>query len=162
MLIQPNKKIRSGIIEAYCRQANISGVVCFSCGNASRALMATGLDVIDVSPSGSLLPNKWWSPAEIKKAWPNRFDATSGHLSLLLMLKIANEFKVFYDNVAATKEEFIRVPTGSGETIFCLHLAFPYKKFVAVYNMNDSTKYESKAPLNEIVKQIAYDIEGIR
>jgi hypothetical protein len=50
------------------------------------------------------------------------------------------------------------VPTGSGETILCLKLAFPHIQFVAEYdNSNPATEYSADAPLSTIVSAV-FDI----
>lgn len=165
MQILPNKEIRSRVVAEYCKEANISGVVCFSCGNASAALKKIGLDVLEMLPSNSLVINKWWTPEEIKKAWPDRFDATSGHLPLFLMMRIAEGYKKYLSSLqqVISSKNVIDVPTGSGETIICLCLAYPNTKFNAIYNTsNRGTKYEENAPLNKIVRIMANEIKGVR
>jgi hypothetical protein len=44
------------------------------------------------------------------------------------------------------------VPTGSGETIICLRLAYPDVVFKPVYGLDRSTKFEEDAPLNGVVQ----------
>jgi len=163
MQILPNKNIRTKVIVEYCKLAGITKVVCFSCGNASAALKQTKLNVIDISPPNPLISNKWWTPEEIKKAWPDRFDATSGHLPLFLMVRIAEEYKKFLQGLqkVISSKEYIDVPTGSGETILCLQMVYPNTKLNAVYNTNKGTKYNNNAPLNEIVKRIANTVKGL-
>lgn len=161
MQIIPNKEIRTKIIADYCKEANISGVVCFSCGNASNALKKIGLDTIDISPLGCLTTNKWWTPEEIKRVWPDRFDATSGHLPFFLMVRISKEYKKHLNSLqkVISSKSVVDVPTGSGETIICLRLAFPNTKFNAIYNTNNrGTKYEKDAPLNEAVRALVNEI----
>jgi hypothetical protein len=46
----------------------------------------------------------------------------------------------------------LAVPTGSGESIMCMHLAYPAYKFIAVYDDNSpSTTYFCSAPLSNVV-----------
>jgi len=151
MLKFPNKKIRSAAILKYMQDAGISGAVCFSCGNASRELKKAGADVFDVSPFGCMRPNKWFTPAEIKKIWPDLFDATSGHLPLFLMIEISKLYKSFLGELENLE---YNVPTGSGETIFCLRMAYPKIKFKPVYNLDSATRYNSEAPLNYLVESL--------
>ena len=163
MQLAINKKIRSEVIFKYCKEAHIKGVVCFSCGNASAALHKIGLDTVDISPSGSLIPNKWWTPEEIKKTWPDRFDATSGHLPLFLMLRIAEEYKMYLNSLEKTMtiKKSVDIPTGSGESFVCISLAFPHIKFNAVYNMGMGTNYEKDSPLNDLIQNMANEIKGL-
>jgi len=147
-LVFPNKKLRAKVIKKYVNKVGYRGVVAFSCGNATKALKEVGLKVIDISPKGELIANKWWKPCEIADIFKDFFDATSGHLPLFMMVKIAKEFKKYLGELPG---KVFKVPTGSGETIICLKIAYPNKKFIAVYNINSATKYNTEAPLNSIV-----------
>lgn len=151
LIFAERKKIRAKVIKRYIEEAEYKGVVCFSCGNASRALNEAGINTLDISPQGDLrATKKWWTPQEIHRIWPDLFDATSGHLPLALMVKISEEYRKYLGKL---DKSIYEVLTGSGETIICLSIAYPSKKFIAVYdNKNNATKYESKAPLNSVVK----------
>lgn len=155
LLMFPNKKIRAEVIKAYLQGKDYKGVVCFSCGNATRELKNVGLDVIDISPNGDFVPLHWFQPSLIKKFFPEYFDATSGHLDLEVMTNIAERYK---KELQGKIKDINYVPTGSGETIVCLKLAFPDKKFVAVYNIDNATKFEKEAILNELVKLVSEKI----
>ena len=144
----PNKRLRAEVIKDYLRNKKYDGVVCFSCGNATRELKNTGLNVIDVSPKGDFIPLHWFTPSEIKAMFPTYFDATSGHLGNDLMLLIAKRFKEFLGDIP--QENYI--PTGSGETLVCLKLAYPEKEFIAIYNLDSATEYNENATLNNFVK----------
>jgi hypothetical protein len=110
-----SKRIRAGVIRDWCKYAGYpGGVVCFSCGNASAALEEAGLQVVNVSPTGSLVPTQWWSPEQIHACWPHLFDATSGHLPISLMAKIGEAFACYLP--ALDVGPYI-VPSGSGETL---------------------------------------------
>lgn len=149
MLIFPNKRIRAGVIARYVKAAGYRGVVAFSCGNATRELRRAGLWVLDISPNGDVAPtSKWWTPAEIHKAFPDLFDATSGHLPAHLMVEVAKAFKRYLGDL---KKQTYKVPTGSGETITCLRWAYPDKTFIPVYNIGKGTEYDSRASLNYVV-----------
>ena len=128
--------------------------VCFSCGNASAELKAVGVDVIDVSPRGDLLPLRWFAPHEIASVFPGAFDATSGHLPIECMAMVADEFKRYLREVPPR----LYVPSGSGETIVALKMAFPDIWMCAVYDIDDATEYSEFAPLNAVVRAIADDI----
>ena len=64
-----------------------------------------------------------------------------------------NEFYYLED------EEEVVVPTGSGETLVCLAMAFPKVKFIARYNIDAATEYHEEAPLNKLVERLAFRIE---
>jgi hypothetical protein len=151
MLIFDNKEIRAKVIRRHVISAGYKGVVCLSCGNASAALKKEELNVIDISPRGILLPNKWFTPAEIHELFPDHFDATSGHLPLWLMEKIGAAYRANLGDL----DDFQEVPSGSGETIICLSLAYPKHTFIAVYNNNKpETEYSPDAPLNAVVRAL--------
>ncbi len=158
LLTFPAKIIRAEVIKEYVGAAGYRNkCVCFSCGNASKALTDMCLDVLDISPTGDFTANRWYTPDEIHRLFPDRFDATSGHLPLHLMIKIADRFKLYLDNNLDTplsEDVTYKVPTGSGETILCLQMAYPKMHFVPIYNMDSkgATKYEQLAPLNSIIE----------
>ena len=154
LLVFKHKKIRAQVIKNFLNGKDYKGVVCFSCGNASRELKSVGLNVIDISPNGDLKPNKWYEPSKIREIFNNYFDGTSGHLSTELMILVAQAYKRTLGNLPNINY----VPTGSGETIMCLKLAYPEKEFIAVYNINSATEYNESANLNDYVKMIAKDI----
>lgn len=155
-LVFPNKQIRAKVICDYLLNMPYRGCVCFSCGNASAALKAIGLDVIDISPTGDLLANRWWTQGDIARTWPDRFDATSGHLPISLMQKIG---VAFAQHLNGLLDPIYEVPCGSGETLVCLKLAYPGIEFIAVYdNSEKATQYSAQAPLNGLVKLLAKEV----
>lgn len=150
LLIFPNKRLRSLVVIEHVVKADYPGIVIFTCGNAAQALRDLGYEVVvEVGPKGNLTTDRWWTPAEIHKTWPHLFDATSGHLPIPLMLRIAEEFK---HHLGQLKETQYNVPTGSGETILCLRWAYPSIQFNPVYNLNEATQYNKEAPLNWAVR----------
>ncbi len=150
----PHKKIRAAVIKEYMIAQGYKKAVCFSCGNASRELKEAGVDVLDISVCGDLVARRWFTPSEVKKWFPDCFDATSGHLSIELMNKIAEAYKDYLKDLPPVNY----IPTGSGETIVCLKTAFSDKKFVAVYNINEATEYSDRAVLNGLVKAVAAEV----
>ncbi len=148
----PNKQIRAIVIADYIKAADYKGCVCFSCGNASAALKETGLFVIDVSPGGDLQARRWWLPEEIRRVWPDLFDATSGHLPAFLMIRIAAAFRKHLGNL---EEPLYEVPTGSGETIQCLRWAYPSVFFSPVFDCGKGTERDERSPLLRIAEQTA-------
>lgn len=152
----PNKKLRARVIARHVREGRYAGVVVFTCGNAATALrreLLPGLNVIEIGPHGALNTGKWWTPADIYATFPTLFDATSGHLQLPLLVGVAEEFATHFsadDNFDPIGQYY--VPTGSGETILALHMAFPQATFVAVYdNTHPETTRDPEAPLNKVV-----------
>lgn len=146
-----HKQIRAEVIARHINKND--RVVCFSCGNASKALKDKGINVLDISPYGDLEALKWFTKDEIKK-WFNCFDATSGHLDIQLMEEIGKEYR----NILGDLISPVYVPTGSGETLCCLKIAYPDIDFIAVYNLDEATKYSPYAPLNCLVKLLAKEI----
>lgn len=65
--------------------------------------------------------------------------------------EVAKAYKDYIKNLPGE----INLPTGSGETLVCLKMAFPYAKINAVYNIDDATLYNKEAPLNVIVGLLA-------
>ncbi len=148
MLRFANKKVRAEVIAAYIKEAGYRGCVCFSCGNASRALKDVGLYVVEVAPQGDLQSaNKWWTPEEIHRAWPDLFDATSGHLPAFLMVRIGRAYR----ELLGVLEGQHNVPTGSGETIQCLRWAYPNVKFQPVFDCGQGTERHEQAPLLDAI-----------
>lgn len=150
----PNKKYRAEVIRDYMAEHGYERAVCFSCGNASRALKEAGIPTLDISAGGDLIANRWFEIGEVHKYFPDYFDATSGHLPMDCMLKIAQ----FYALMLTTIPKEIILPTGSGETLVCLKLAFPETKITAIYNLDAATQYDAEAPLNKLVEILAAKI----
>ena len=148
----PAKRLRAEVIANYIRATDQMGVVVFGCGNGARDLRAQGVDVLDISPEGDVAPTRWWTPAEIAREWPRRFDATSGHLPLHLMVRVAGAFRAHLGALPSWKSW--GVPSGSGETILCLFLAYPTHMFTAIYGEDHATQFNEQAPLNAAVKAL--------
>ena len=146
-----HKQYRAEIIRRYMEFMGYKKAVCFSCGNAAMALKAAGVEVLYIGETGDLAPNKWWRQEEVKKWFPDCFDATSGHLPIPIMKSIG----VYYTQTLGDVGDEIYVPTGSGETLVALKLAWPNKKFIAVYNLDKATEYDEDAPLNPLVQLLA-------
>ena len=145
----PAKTLRSKIIAAYVQRGGYRGAVIFSCGNAASALKAELPDVLAIAPGYDLRAERWWTPDEIARVWPDRFDATSGHLPLHLMVQLS---EVLADVLGPLTAGTYYVPTGSGETVLCLRWAYPATQFVAVYDdRNPATAFDKQAPLAWLV-----------
>ena len=144
------KTVRARVIRDYMRLYDIKRAICFSCGNATRLLKEVGVDVLAIAPGGDMLPGRWFMPGEIASKFPGYFDATSGHLPFYMMVDIAKRLQY---ELNFKPGEHYAIPTGSGETIICLQLAFPETSFMAVYDDNDpATTYEDLSPLNSYVQ----------
>lgn len=149
-----HKQIRAEVIREYMTEAGYSRAVCFSCGNAARALESAGVETIHIGENGILSPKKWFSPAEVRNIWHDAFDATSGHLGVFLMEKIG---KCYRDHLGDLPD-VVYVPSGSGETLCCLKMAYPQNEFIAVYGLDKATEYSENAPLNGLVDLLAFDV----
>ena len=149
----PHKRIRAQVIKRYM-DGVYARAVCFSCGNAATELEKAGVDVLHIGEQGVLEPHKWFTQAEIKHTFPDYFDATSGHLPMEVMLRLA----VAYSAHLGKLPETVYVPSGSGETVVCLKLAYPDTHFVAVYNIDKATEYSPYCPLNALVRVLCDDI----
>lgn len=152
-LVFPHKKIRSKVIKDYI-DGEYDKVVCFSCGNAARALEEEGLDVLHIGEEGVLNPLKWFTMKDINHFFKDYFDGTSGHLSNELMSLIGKAYKDYLGELPYR----VYLPTGSGETLVCLKMAYPDVDFIAVYNLGKETEYSEYAPLNKLVELMSYDI----
>lgn len=148
----PEKYVRAHVIRNYIVEAGHAGAVVFTCGNAAKALREVGLgNIVEVGPHGVLKTDRWWTPAEIRHTWPDLFDATSGHLPMTLMVKISGHLHKLLGPSIEEGTQYL-VPTGSGETILCLGMAFPNVSFCAVYdNDRPETTRDTDAPLNAAV-----------
>ena len=145
----PQKDIRSRVIADYVRASGYRGVVVFTCGNSAAALRQQGLDVLEVGPRGDLKTDKWWTHAEIHRTWPDRFDATSGHLPMPLMSDVVRAVRLHLGELPSAR--FI-VPSGSGETICCLRAAYPQLDFDPLYDdSKPETQRHPAAALNPFV-----------
>lgn len=142
------KSIRANVIAAYLQALGTARCVCYSSGNSAKALAATGLDVLHVGPGGHLHPTDWHEFIAIAKLH-GRFDATSGHLPWPLMVEIAKLMRVLQEQYDGPLE----IPTGSGETLVCLKLAYPQVPFTAVYG-EGPTLWHPQAPLNALVAML--------
>lgn len=149
LLIFPERKtIRAQVIRDYMKAAGYRRAVCFSCGNASRALAEAGVDTLDISAGGKLEATGWWTPAEIHRTWPTRFDATSGHAPTHLLGPLSKAFRDFLGPLDAGPYE---VTTGSGETITALRIAYPHLDLAPAYGTGPHDRREPLAPMNGIV-----------
>lgn len=151
------KRLRSYLLYNYVGKDK--KYVCFSCGNTSKSLKKLGLKVLDISPNGDLSSNRWFTIQEIHDIFPQYFDATCGHLSMELMNKLSESYADYFYYLEEKAGEEVIVPTGSGETLCCLALAFPDVKFIARYGIDESTEFHEEAPLNKLVEQLAFRIE---
>lgn len=149
-----NKKLRSQAVMEYMEANGYRRAVCFSCGNASRELAKAGVDVLDISPDGDLEAKRWFTIAEVSNSFNGFFDATSGHLPMDCMLMVAGKFR----DALGDMDGSIDLPTGSGETLVCLKMAYPKLEIRAVYDLDSATAYDEHAPLNRLVEALAKEV----
>lgn len=145
LIAEQAKRLRARIIADYMNAAGIERCLCFSCGNASRALKQV------LPPSAVLEPavnGKWWTVEEIAQTWPEHFDATSGHLSVPLMAKLAQCLK----RECGVLHGDHQVPTGSGETLLALSIAYPDVRFIPVQDGSKSTEWHEQSPLYSFIQ----------
>jgi hypothetical protein len=158
----PQKRLRATVIRTHVKATNAAGVVCFSCGNAAEALREWGdLTVVEVGARGPLQTDRWWTMTDIAAAFPGLFDATPGHLPLPMMAEVGRRLDVSYfrEHPLGLEHEY-KVPTGSGETLVCLKLAYPGAKLVTVYDdSKPETCYDERNPLNNLVEALAERVE---
>lgn len=142
------KRIRSEVIAEHLLALGTKKCVCFSCGNAADSLTAAGLDVVYIGERAALSPQKWFTFSEIAYCFNGLFDATSGHLPIPLINRIAEKMRQEQPVYCGP----LAIPSGSGETILCLRLAYPNLLFTAAYDdSNPATQYNLDAPLNQLV-----------
>lgn len=146
----PHKAIRAGCIKEYMK-GRYEKAVCFSCGNAARELQLAGVPTLHIGPKGILQPREWFTPKQIAQTFPDYFDATSGHLPIDLMITIGAAYKEHLKELPKR----VYVPSGSGETLVCLKLAYPETGFVAVYDLDEATAYSEECVLNGLVRLLA-------
>lgn len=146
------KHFRAAYIASHLLNVNngLTSVVVFTCGNAAAALRATwlGSHVMEIGPGPNALlrPARWLTPNEIAAAFPDHFDATSGHLPFWLMLFMAQELRRQFIELRNEAELF--VPSGSGESAVLCALAFPECKIWACFdNSSPATEFNPKNPL---------------
>ena len=146
------KRLRAVVVKAYMEEAEIEECVCYTCGNASKYLEAEGLEVTEV-----IDPPEWHNEVDMYSNWGRIgiFNATSGMLPVELMVNISKllkeHFKTDMQDVQA-----MEIACGSGETLVTMQMAFPNVRFTAVYNIDEATRFNMEAPLNELVKLLSH------
>lgn len=154
----PHKRLRAEVITDYVRSAgSFKGIICITCGAAGDEILKaakTGCgDIVIIMPTEG---DEWITMEQIARDYPGYFDATSGHLPFWLMVRIAHRFRQYIDkHTRRTFSSEVRVPTGSGETIFELRMAYPdmvETQLVALYDYSRGSRFESDAPLNQAVQ----------
>jgi len=148
ILHPPAKTLRAVAVAAHLRVVGHDRVVCFTSGNAAQALRDAGLDVLAVGAGQELQPGRWWQLGEIARVWPDRFDATSGHLPLPLMVALAHRLR---DHLGEIAPGPWLVPTGSGETLCALGMAYPGADLWALTHLDTHTDHHPGMPLAPLV-----------
>jgi len=154
------KKLRAEVIKEHLNGLGKNNCVCFTSGNATKYLRDTGLEVISVGDNEELKPGKWFSYTEIQKSFNGLFDATSGHLPFPLMNNISNILKDELKDEFQNEEDY-NIKIGSGETIVCLKMAFPYVNFKPQRIKGFiPTTYNAESPMNNLVYALFKDVKG--
>ncbi len=153
------KRLRAEVIAEHLEQIGEPRCVCFTCGNAANALREQGVQVVEVGDEGELAPRKWFGYGEIQQVFNGLFDATSGHLPMPLMRKVAERVGLdgkipAWVSLANKLMGRVFVPTGSGESIVVLNMAFPNIELLPVRFAHPATEYNHSAPLNALVYAI--------
>lgn len=152
------KEARAILLLRHATETKARGIVCFSSGNAGRALQhfaqGTGMPVLHIGPQGSMQTPYWHSVGDIALLWPGWLDCTSGHLPVPLMAALGRSYASIIGPL--DHKDGYEVMCGSGETLVCLALAYPKVKFDAVYDDADhATRYDEANPLNGLVARLA-------
>lgn len=137
----------------YVKETPYEGIVCVGEG-------PTVMELIKAAPAGmpvvTIETDRAISMEGIANAYPRHFDATNGHLPLWLMVRIANKFAEWINaNVRKSMGGEVRIPTGSGETLFELRIAYPEiteTQFVALYDFNRDKRFDPNGPINQAVR----------
>ena len=144
------KKIRAEVIKEYLNRIGTNECICFTCGNASKYLREAGLDVISIGEKEELKSNRWFEYEEIINIF-KVFNATSGYLNIVLLNRIALKMREMLGELI---DDNYFVPTGSGETILTLIIAYPEKRFYPLRLGTPETKYDEENPLNKLLEAI--------
>jgi len=144
------KKIRAEVVKEYLNYFGINECVCFTCGNSGKFLKKVGLNVITVGENEFLKPARWFEYEEISNTFKS-FNATSGYLNIVLMNRIAEKIR---EVIGELDENNYLIPTGSGETLFALFLAYPDKRFYPLRLGTPETRFDEGNPLNKLLNAI--------
>lgn len=147
------KDIRAKVIKKHLDAIGTNKCICFTCGNATISLRSHGINVISIGDNEELKTNKWWTYSEIQKYF-GLFDATSGHLPLPLINDISIQVRDKLNSMIKDIDEIIDIPTGSGESLLIMCMAFPKKRFRSIRLNNKETVYNIDAPLNHLVEYL--------
>lgn len=152
LLRTPAKRLRAELVARHLGstelERTLARVVCFTCGNAGRELRRAGLRPVTVGPQEPLQAGRWWTPSEIRAAWPGFFDATSGHLPAWAMVELG---ELLHAELGPLPDRPLGVPTGSGETLAALRWSYPRAQLVAVVNLDANTQHDPRMPLAPLV-----------
>lgn len=147
------KRLRASAIRDYMQENGFKSAVCFSSGRALEELRKVAVPVLGISvKDGDMLAMRWFSKEEIRYYFPNCFDATSGHLPLLLCDKIAAEVRANIEGITAGTE--YRILSGSGECAYIFHKAFPEAKTIPVFDQREQcTEWNAECEFNLVLKR---------
>lgn len=156
------KALRAHVIAGYCQRARIRSVVLCTCGNAAAELRPHVPEVIEIGPGPLAIfrPTRWLLPSDIRRMFPGKFDATSGHLPFWMLVQVS---KIVRDTLslreAVAEGRPLVVPSGSGESAVVVKLAFPTANVVAQFDpSNPATVWE---PMGKRGMYAAFEPMGI-
>ena len=74
------------------------------------------------------------------------------------MRELASDYWLHFQRQSIVLEDdaLYSIPTGSGETLVALAMAFPQSRFKPEYNLNMSTAFQVHAPLNTLVDALTH------
>lgn len=157
LVLSERKAVRAQVVwEAWqgLRVRYPLGVVCFTCGHAAQALRdcaPAGGTVLECGRNGSLKPTRWFTGGEVACEFPLRMDATSGHLPLWLMALLAKALRAHVGPLL--EGEVYAVPTGSGETVVALRMAYPGVRFKPVWGEREHLMFDLDNPLATLLRE---------
>lgn len=152
------KRIRAEIIREHLDAIGQHRCVCFTCGNSARALEEAGLVVVAVGDREPLRPQRWFTFSEIARTF-RCFDGTSGHLPMPIMADIARRMRAEIGPLQGAYQ----IPTGSGETLVVLSMAYPEVRFQPVrFDQHPPTEYNEEAPLNSLVTALCSNPKAVQ
>lgn len=127
------KTIRAQVIKEYLGNDKC---FCFSCGNATKALIENKVNVIPISSKDKLCANQYIDPQTAKQYF-GCFDATSGCLPIFLIKQIAEKVYIKLPAELFTNTIPIYIPTGSGETALAFGYIFNINRLVLIKDSNN-------------------------
>ncbi len=144
----PSAAFRATLIAEHLEQGQ--PLVCFTSGDAGKELQRVGVRPLCVGPNEALMPGRWWSPAEIRRQWPEHFDAPPGHLPICMVVELGHRLA----RVLGDLPKRVAIPAGSGETLLAMAWAYPEIELYGVINLDPNSEHHDKSPLAPAVASV--------